>query len=196
MQRTSLIQRLKRPYARAGDKSPLRRVANAFAFGAGTSGLSAEGADLIHSACRIDYMGAAEFETGVFARVLAELFDDRSKLATHSFVIDPGNVAGDPYYAERHEERSSPSRVHVIARKDHIPEVERRLRLLAAHGDRYQGEMGALYLKERSGLPTVLRYSLDSEHAVAGWLELNNGWLAFTDRTMFGRFATLLGLWD
>lgn len=189
MNRSWLVQRLNKP--RTG--SSLLGSDNPFAFGGGmrNGGLSDEAMGFLREIWSFDYMGAAEFEFGAVPKALqlvAKAAND-GKLTTETIVIPVDEIAThweDNRKGAAKRERPESGTVYLLCQEEHAGEAETRIRTWAAaeYND----------LKE----PTRLARSLDPvskwDGDTQGWLELNNGFLFFTDRTMFEKTCELFGV--
>ena len=174
MKPTRLIQRLEAPQS----------VDNPFSFGGGyrNGGLTDEAMDLLRPIFSFDYMGAAEFEFGAVPEALAKLAQSKS-LVAWSFPVTK--------VAAHWKERSKmPKRidgtVYAIAPSDWTDEIEERVRgwALKPHSD----------LKENTRLDRSLDPVDEWDGSTKGWLELDNGFMFFTDPDMWSAAAELLNV--
>lgn len=159
-----LIQRLDPPYP----SDRLSALSEAFSFGGGlrNGGLTEDAMKLLRPVFRFDYMGAAEFEFGAVPKALSDIYERASKglLDSRSFTLDGTDL-------------------WVIADSGDLDEAERRVRSWALpHGERPR-------MKESTHLDGVL--TGQDWVRVRGWLEIDNGWFAFADETMFEGVARL-----
>ena len=188
MDRTFLIQRLKKPF----DAKPKGALAllgdNPFAFGGGlrNGGLSSEAVSLLRDIWRFDYMGSAEFEFGAVPEGMEKIARaaDAGDLDAWSFTIPLTKVEPSWEKEAKAEKVSGEGTIYVLAPREWAPEVEARITALAKK--RYNGD-----LKETTGLAGALRPFKEWETETCGWLELNNGFLFFTDREMWEKTCTL-----
>lgn len=189
LSRTWLVQRLNKPLQSYGVLGP----DNPFAFGGGlmNGGLSAEAMSLLRPIFSFDYMGAAEFEFGAVPEALNRIAEraHAGTLAAHTFEISLSEVEAD--YVDRTKPApSGAAPVYVLGPADDLDEIEARVRSWAA--ERYNTG-----LKETTHLALVLRPRSDRDDDwmnTRGWLELDNGFLFFTDEDMFTRTAELFGV--
>lgn len=183
MRRTWLVQRLNQP---ARSSSLLFGKDNPFSFGGGlrNGGLSTEAMTMLRDLFAFDYMGAAEFEFGAVPEALNGIAKDHKKLVSREITIDLATLAPDWRNKTKHEGTGT---VWLIARKDQADEAEARIRGWAADG--YRSE-----LKETTRLSECLSPSREDFNRTDGWLELDNGFLFFTDRAMFEGTAALFGV--
>lgn len=187
MRRTWLVQRLNPP--RQGQ---MAGIAEAFSFGGcyRNGGLSPEAMDVLRPIFSFDYMGAAEFEFGAVPKALSALAQAAGKkgrgLATFSLSIPLADVA--PHRSERKSKNvpTGSATVYVLCPKEWADETEARIRSLAA---RPHGEV-----KEPTHLSDVLRPAGDYTPKTCGWLELDNGWMFFTDREMWAKTCAAFGV--
>lgn len=145
-------------------KAP-RKFQSPFAFGAGliNGGLSKEAIEVCNQVFSFDYMGAAEFEWGAVPEAMQGLAKDAVLLRTTQFSI--GDMP-----------------IYVLGRIDDLPEIEKRI---------LQDAAGKLELKESTMLKYALKSSMKQPERTVGWLELDNGFFFFTDRTMWANTCSL-----
>jgi len=176
MQETYLIQRLKKPFEPAKTERGLlfQKCATGLAFGGGliNGGLSKEAMELFRPIFRFDYMGSAEFEFGAVPKALSKIFTDKSNYVV-GYIDFANNVN---------------SVVCYICHKDHEQEVQKRIKKLAVNEIDFR-------LKERCKLSEVLEGTTYSKD-IGGWLELNNGYMFFTDTNMSEKIIELFGISD
>jgi len=182
-----LIQRLDAPFENPG---PLGD--NPFSFGGGykNGGLSDEAMGLIRDIFRFDYMGSAEFEFGAVPEALQSIAKaaEAGDLDAWEFSVLYSKVE-KPWREEK-----NPPAPRTRAPLYAIGPAEHR----DAITDTVLREAGPLkgrdHHKEWTGLSDVLRPSGDYERTTRGWLELDNGYFFFTDRTMWAKTAALFGI--
>lgn len=179
-----LIQRLERPWP-AAEGHPLFGKDNPFAFGGGLrngGGLSGEAMDLLRDVWRFDYMGAAEFEFGAVPKALQSLA--AAELTGFSFELPLAEV-------ERNWRESSKKKpvgsvgIYVLCPSVWAQQVEERIREIARGGYR---------LKESTRLSGALNPADKFDREICGWLELDNGFLFFTDAAMWEKACALFGV--
>lgn len=182
MRRSWLVQRLNKPLsfnARLGIKD------NPFAFGGGlkNGGLSDDAMDLIRDVWSFDYMGAAEFEFGAVPKALREIAG--AKLITFIISVPLAEV---PKNWRDHSDATpdGESDVYVICPERFRDGVTERVNAWARN--EYPS------LKERLGFTSALRPFEYWDHRRGGWLELDNGFLFFTDRDMWEKACRLFGI--
>jgi hypothetical protein len=182
MRRSWLVQRLNQPNRGTG----LLGADNPFSFGGGlrNGGLSDDAMVLLRGIFSFDYMGAAEFEFGAVPEALNALAKDSKHLVARTVTIDLSTLAANWRDKTVHQGERD---VYIIARADHADEVERRVVEWAQQG--YAVEM-----KEPARLDAALRPNREEWDRTDGWLELSNGFFAFTDRAMFEATAALFGV--
>lgn len=161
-----LVQRLETPFKGTGI---LGGKDNPFSFGGGykNGGLTDNGMDLLRDIFAFDYMGSAEFEFGAVPEAFA--FLARATLAASTFTI------GD-------------TPIYVLAPAEWLSEVEARIREFAKD----YGE-DCYRLKEGTRLHAKLQGDKYTER-INGWLELDNGFMFFTDREMWEQTCKLFGV--
>lgn len=191
LRETYLIQRLEKPWDHPG----ILGADNPFSFGGGyvNGGLSKDAMALLRPIFGFEYMGSAEFEFGAVPEALTVVAKqaDAGTLVAFSFDIALSDVQGswrEPkgYKPPKGEKRT----VYVLCRDEWAAEVETRIREIAKKGHGYR-------LKESANLSDVLRPDPTPdryERRTGGWLELNNGFLFFTDEAMWKATADLFGV--
>ena len=159
-----LVQRLERPVKPMGPFAD-----NPFSFGGGykNGGLTDEAMSLLREIFSFDYMGAAEFEFGALPKALQQIA--KANLSAFSFEVD-----GRPVY--------------VLAPSEWQQEVEARIREFAKdYGKHYY------QLKEPTRLHAVLHDEPYTDR-LCGWIELDNGFMFFTDEEMWSKTCDLFGV--
>lgn len=158
------------------------------AFGGGykNGGMSDEAMNLIADIFRFDYMGAAEFEFGIVPQTLQTLaiHANKENLVAWSFDINLADVAPD--FRDKTKAKGVGT-IYVLSPQGWQDEVEARICQLAE--ERYNHK-----LKEDTRLATTLRPFGEWDGEVVGWLELDNGFMFFTDYEMWGRTCGLFGV--
>ena len=169
-----LIQRLNLPYPPKEGDNPLAKLTNVFAFGGGlpNGGLSGDAMEILNKCFSFDYMGAAEFEYGIVPVVMSFMFENREK---YELVEIPVTT-----------EKGTESIVYAI-----VPTVFKRVIIGFIIREAFKARFGEL--KEVTGLHPALEKEKYRER-LGGWLELNNGYFFFTDKTMFENVAELFDL--
>lgn len=180
MKRSWLVQRL----------CPPRGQDNPFSFGGGlhNGGLSPDAMSLLRSIWSFDYMGAAEFEFGAVPQALRAIAStEHRKLRTRQITLRVPDDVAKPW-----DEKTPPDAhdrtIYLLGPEDFHDEAEHRIRGWAA-GDSSRD----FRTKEAVMLANVLRpgsYTPD----VQGWLELDNGFLFFTDQQMFTKTCDLFAV--
>ena len=191
MNNTYLVQRLNAP-----PKSDMHdKIEHAFG-GASMINMGPEGFKLLRDVFSFDYMGAAEYEFGTVPKVLSAVVADSTRLVATTITIQAANIEPNwkrkyPTHTTKGEpkKKKQPKRptitdkvVYVLCRKEHLPEVEARINLLA--GGKIRTKMGTAF-------PNSLDPLDEHDGRAMGWLELDNGFFFFLDRTMWRKTATL-----
>lgn len=176
MKESWLVQRLNAP-------SPMRvegrEVDNPFSFGGlQNGGLSDEATNLLRGVWSFDYMGAAEFEFGAVPKALRKIAG--AKLTAFDVTIPREQIAD----GWRGDKAATEGVVYVLCPVDFKPQVCERIVEFAKDEVR---------LKEPTRLPDALRGDED-RRLPQGWLELDNGFLFFTDPEMWVKAALLFGV--
>jgi hypothetical protein len=182
LRRSWLIQRLKQPFPNTGTAA---RWSEAFSFGGGlvNGGLSNEAMGLLREVFRFDYMGSAEFEFGAVPEALQRIA--KAKHLDAFEITIPLNEVAPSWREPKGTQRSGDATVYVLCPKPMRQAVEQRIRDVAARRTDH---------KERPGLDSSLRPTTEWDAEVCGWLELDNGFMFFTDRDMWAKTAGLFGV--
>ena len=182
MIKSYLIQRLKIP-----DPTIWGKMKAAIAFGGGlkNGGLSDEAIKLIRKIWSFDYMGAAEFEFGVIPKTLRSIANCQKNLICNSFITHY-NYHSYQWEGESKEYNGN-GRIYYICQKDHEKDVKKNLSFWASNGHHNTKEV-ILLSKSMSGCKE--KY----EDPVVGWLELDNGFMFFTNETMWRDTCNLFGI--
>lgn len=183
LKRSWLVQRLNKPHGASG----IFGKDNPFAFGGGlrNGGLSDDAMDLLRGIFSFDYMGAAEFEFGEVPKALQRIAEQTDLSAT-AFEVPLSQVA-EGWSRTKVPAPTGQATVYLLAPDEWSDEAELRIRLWAAEG--YRAE-----LKEATHLDTTLRPTEDYHGRTVGWLELNNGFMFFTDEQMWAQTCDLFGV--
>lgn len=188
LRRSYLIQRLRKPM----DYSKLGFKTNPFAFGGGLKdgGLSTEASKLLSNIFEFDYMGSAEFEWGAVPAALQFLAEQTTAKNIVAGVID----VSKPEDQARSDIREL---VYFICPLTYKAEVINRIKELRNVGG-YGNIKSTIQLKEHCGLkewfdekdPRRVEYAKKN----IGWLELDNGFIFFTDKEAFDKFCIMFGI--
>lgn len=170
MEKSYLIQRLQKPVDY--DK--------VFSFGGGfqNGGIGKENMEMLMKVFSFDYMGAAEFEFGEVPKALSKIVDNAS-----DFVKGSMTTHWKAFRWKTNESIKGDSKVYFLCHKDHRKEVKRRIAGWAM-GNNISGH-------PKCGVR--LDSSFDDQH-YRGWLELDNGFFFFTDKTMWENTCKLFNL--
>lgn len=127
-------------------------------------GLTKKADGILGKILRFDYMGATEFELGSVPGALQriEAYSNAGKAVTGTVKLKK-----DVYY---------------ICQKDLEQHVEEMIKEIAENKK---------HLKEPAFLPEVLAETDDYAERYCGWLELDNGFMFFTDKTMYEKTLEL-----
>lgn len=187
---TWLVQRLGAP-----PRSELAAKAEQV-FGGGMLALKPEAWKLLQEIFSIDYMGAAEFEFGTIPNCLKAMAQDHDKLQAFEMVVEAKYI--EPNWERTRTartKRGSPRKkqpvhppvadrtVYVLCRSNDAEEVRARIRELATNKIR---------LKGGSCFPQALDPISEYDGRTQGWLELDNGFFFFVDKTMWRKTTALL----
>jgi len=201
MHRSYLIQRLVKPHA-LSMKIGGKQIDNPFCFGGGlvNGGLSDKAMDLFREIFSFDYMGAAEFEFGSIPAAFNAIAKEIKKYTTFTISLKrsdlgrPSWLSWGPANEQLEKDkafteiRKGSAEIYVFCRKEHEEEVRKRL-LKMAHGkERDTKEYVGL---RESILPDPTSTSRHNPH---GWIEIDNGFMFFTDKEMATKTCGLFGL--
>ena len=169
MKRSYLIQRLLAPSKISGD-SLLSKLDNAFSFGGGlvNGGLSKDAMNLLRPIFSFDYMGSAEFEWGAVPKALSKMVENRSNLMSVALDLGSGN------------------HIYLICNKADVDEIGFRIREWAK-----KEPYG--HTKEAVNLNRALSGDEYSKNLI-GWLELDNGFIFFKDKSSFNKMVSLFNI--
>jgi hypothetical protein len=187
---TYLVQRLSPP-----PKSDLHARAEQV-FGGTALDLSAEGWRILQQIFSIDYMGAAEYEFGTFSKCLKELAEDKDNLVSTPIVVEAKFI--EPNYERKSLARTRRGKprvkqppppppvtdkvVYLLCRKSHFEGAQEIIRQLAGR---------KISVKRGDYFSLALDPIGDRAVETCGWLELDNGFFFFLDRTMWRRTTQL-----
>lgn len=152
-------------------QKPLGKV-NPFSFGGGlvNGGLSNDAMNMLKDIFSFDYMGSSEFEWGAVPNALRFI----AKQACND------NLVADIMECNQGEY------VYYIAPKQYEEDVKKRITQLRNN---------ELRLKEYCGLNTYFDGFLGNERKdICGWIELDNGFMFFTNEDMFINTCKLFGI--
>lgn len=166
-----LVQRLKHP-----TRGIVHRV-----FGGGMLGLTPEQWDFVDPVFEIDYMGAAEYEVGVFPRAMFALGEEKGGLSSFCFAVERANIAPNPMRPLKGrsmpEKPTEPATIYVVCRTAQASAAERAIRALL--GEKSQSTL----------MDTFIHRTLDPfndwDRHVVGWFDVENGIFFFTDKPMW-----------
>ena len=180
MRETWLVQRLEKPYQM---KLAGREFDNPFSFGGGlpNGGLSKEAMNLLRPIFAFDYMGSAEFEYGAVPEAIQEMVSEANDFAKHTIIIKGKDVKA-PFRFSKDAEKPDEFKVYLFCRGKHKEGAEKFIREDAA---------GKSRLKERTDLNGALMPYGEYPTNVCGWLEIDNGFMFFTDEHMCDQVASL-----
>ena len=184
MKRSWLIQRLSKPLRHNGVGVP-----NPYSFGGGllNGGLTEEAAKLTAQIWSFDYMGAAEFEHGAVQKTLFNIAEvaKAGELKAFKTVVW---AEADAFDAKRDGLVDTNGTVYILCPNDCHAEVVERV---AGWAHRRTLETRELRTKEHIGINSAL---VGSKYACCGWLELDNGFMFFTDKEMFDNVCQLFDI--
>lgn len=203
MKGTYLVQRLDSP-----PKSEWSAKA-AQVFGGHFMQLSAEGWKTLQQIFNIHYMGAAEYEFGTLPKCLTEMVGDNKELVAFEVVVAKKDIKPnwDREMKHRRAHQAAVKEAKRIGAK--IPKAKK---LPGTPNDatiyvlcREKHREGATYAitqmagdnvpcKEGHDVPRALDPIEEWDSETHGWLELDNGFFFFIDKTMWERTCDLFGV--
>jgi hypothetical protein len=180
LRNTWLVQRLGEPLGRA----------NPFSFGGGykNGGLSDEAFALLDGIFSFDYMGAAEYEFGSVPKTFQKIAESASEGDLTAFKVEVLLSEIPPAYGDKTKPaRGSKGVVYFLADASIVPAVRDRI---------YEMATGKVLTKGDHMLERVLRPRPDApwSYKTIGGLEIDNGFIYFTNRDAFVKTAELFGL--
>jgi len=170
MKRTYLIQRFTKP---RGFINPCDLIQVSFGGGLKNGGLSDKAMGMLKTIMSFDYMGSAEFEWGAVPAAFEFIAEQAGK----------GNILTNTVTA------SNGKPVFYLCPKEYYPEVHDRIKKFLETEDEYK-----LDLKEHCGLRQAIFEEGKYKPDVIGWLEIDNGFMFFTDEEMYENVCMLFGL--
>ena len=197
LESTWLIQRLTKPWK---NDTILGGKDNPFSFGGGykNGGLSDEAMDLLRPCFGFDYMGSAEFEFGAVPEALAKIAKLADEGDLEASVVEIDKTTIHPGWSKDDKPQPGTVDVYVLADANHQDEIAQRIQWIAQEWEKNpHPEWGItkdiVSFKETPQFGTTI---LGKEYTDrnGGWLELDNGFLFFTDEQMFARTASVFGV--
>ena len=186
MERSYLIQILLKPYKTNGI---LGNSDNPFAFGGGlkNGGLSDEAINIVRDIFRFEYMGSAEFEYGKVQETLNKMVINQLNLISGSFKT---KYKYDESWKKDGELHEGSKKIYYICLNENRDEIKKRIKRWALGRGWRETKEAVLLDYEMSRVNTDKEYPDDP----CGWLELNNGFMFFTDKEMFEKCCGLFGI--
>ena len=199
-----LIQRLNRPY---NPESLAGKHGNPFAFGGGykNGGLSDEAMDILKDIFSFDYMGAAEYEFGAVPKALSAMFKagQAGNIVTKEITVKAKpnkydfskrfNREGKSDKYNKPAPKACKKTVYVIAPQELLSHAEQVITDCATK-DSYNNDIrdnprlqSALFEEEYIEANNYR----NARNVSVGWLELDNGFMFFTDKEMFEKCCKL-----
>jgi hypothetical protein len=175
-----LVQRLTKPRRGLGGTD------NPFSFGGGlkNGGLSDDAMDLLRDVFSFEYMGAAEFEFGSVPDALSQIA--KEDLTTFTITVPLTEVP--PNWQDKSNTKPvGEGSIYVLCAKRLADAATERINRWARNNHTDD-------TKERVGLTSALRPYHEWDADTCGWLELNNGFMFFTDEDMFQSTCSLFGV--
>jgi hypothetical protein len=145
---------------------------NPFSFGGGlvNGGFGKEAMDIIKNIYSFDYMGSSEFEWGAVPAAFAFLAEqaDNKNLVANKIEIDEHTIG---YICPKEYEEEVKNRIMLLRKED--------IRLKEWCGLKNHFERGPFY---------------NERLQPKGWIEIDNGWMFFTDKEMYENTLKLFGI--
>lgn len=182
-----LIQRLKKPYQ---VENQMTKLSECFSFGGGlkNGGLTNEAMEIIRQIWRYDYMGSVEFEWGAVPKSLSHVVENISKYITGQI-----EVTGKCHdYNGEIKTLSKTKTVYYCCKAEDKEEVELWIQIMADEllptiNNKFP-KRATFYPKECVNLAGNI-CNLQYHEDLAGWHDIQNHYLFFTDKTMFDNFC-------
>jgi hypothetical protein len=196
---TYLVQRLTKPWPRKNAPGILGPD-NPFAFGGGykNGGLSDDAMELLRPCFGFDYMGSAEYEFGAVPKALQKVavLADEDNLAGWQIEVDKATIY--PGWLEKNQQQTGMATVYVLGDRRLEQAITERIQWIAMeHQENPHPEWGVMkqtiQFKESANFGFTL-LSREYTDRNGGWLELDNGFLFFTDEQMWARTAAIFGV--
>lgn len=198
MRRTWLIQRLEKPRTFMP-----QLLDNPFSFGGGlmNGGLSAEAMKLLRPIFSFDYMGAAEYEFGAVPKAFQKILDfaTHDQLTAWTFEIPIRDVLVDWRLDDAVKNKTASllptndvATIYVLSPAEWRDTITDRVTKYATV--RSHELEPADRIRDWTHLERTLRPYNEWDGDIRGWLELDNGYLFFTDHEMADATASLFGL--
>lgn len=184
MEKSWLIQRLEKPLS--GGLLGGRVKDNPFNFGGGykNGGLSDEAMGLIRDIWSFDYMGAAEYEFGAVPESLRKVAVAAGQKELVPFTITVALKDVPRHWLDKGTEvPEGEATIYVLCQKEHKKEVGKRV-LGWALGKGPD-------IRDDTQITSALRPRDEWDTRKVGWLELDNGFLFFTDKEMWEKTCEL-----
>jgi hypothetical protein len=195
-ERTRLVQRLSPPH---------EEYTGAWSFGCGHKhgGLNQEAWNIITKLCFFEYMGSAEFEFGALPKAFQSMVSNMDDLEAYLVYVvgSPEFPFNRKFNAYGYEELESIKKKHpieatvfVLAPKHIRPHVEETIHAIVFDEQR---------LQDPANLNDTIfcdpEWDERSEWArkkTCGWIELDNGFMFFSNEDMWRDFCRLFGVPD
>lgn len=170
-----LVQRLKKAWE-SNPKNKMSLLANVFSFGGGLvhGGFSKEAWEMITKLIRFDYMGASEYEWGAVPDAFRKIAKDNK-----DYITDKMDVKISGYSFDTHKREKGKATVYIITKPEWLEETKVFIKKCA---------VGKEELKERALLDSAV---INKKDDLVGWIELENGFMFFTDKGMFDNMCQL-----
>ena len=182
MKNSWLIQRLQSSFE--DTDTPLSKLLGVFSFGGEfvNGGLSKEAMDLLSPIFSFDYMGAAEYEWGVVPETLNKIAKNIKNYVPKK--IDVSYKYHEYSFLPESKEGTKLGKdiIYVLCLKDDFNEIKDRI-------SKWAIGLGLGETRDYIGLDKSLAFP--DKTRVKGWLELDNGFLFFTDKEMFEKLCCL-----
>ena len=203
MKDSYLVQRLLRP--RTGvDGSTVTRSHHV--FGGGMLGMTPEQWAMVDPIFEIDYMGAAEYEFGIFPRTISDLWQKRASLIGFHFELKKKYIP--PEWRRRNDIENAHDKAKRVAKALGLPaprkprvaaRQDRDVYVLCAEDIRaeVQSHVEAMVggkFRHKEGPRFDVFDSEDETERLEGWLDLNNQFFFFLSRQMWENACGLFGL--
>lgn len=198
-ERTYLVQRLTLPWNSTTGAGLLGSVDNPFSFGGGykNGGLSDTAMSMLRPCFGFDYMGSAEYEFGAVPEALTKVAKqaDDGTLAAWTFEVDLATTHRG--WGNSAKDATGMVTVYALGYQSAKDSITARIQWIATEGQDNKTDWGygrgPVQFKEMARFGATLRGDEYTDRN-GGWLELNNGFLFFSDEQMWARTSAVFGV--
>lgn len=149
-----------------------RGFINPFSFGGGlrNGGMSAKAMDILKTIMSFDYMGSAEFEWGAVPAAFEFIAKQAAENNIRVYSMKVNNIY-----------------IYCLFPIQYFEEVYTRIKQLIEDEHKFR-------LQEHCGLKDVIYPNARYTSSTVGWIEIDNGFMFFTDFEMYQNVCKLFGI--